>query len=95
MESTKQRCRATETSSFDTGAGRRSGPPAPCQGAPPYKLALQAGDANLVHLWNQWLRLGSGPPHRGAPFKLIMQDDGNLVIYDSAHRFIWDSGSAQ
>jgi hypothetical protein len=50
-------------------------------------------DSNLVvygfsgAVWATGLRGGT------APYTLIMQDDGNLVVEDSSHRPIWASGT--
>ena len=38
--------------------------------------------------------LGQRTTKRGtAPFTLVMQDDGNLVVYDSAKRAVWVSNT--
>ena len=93
MESTNWRCGTTETSSLSIRRpGRRSGPAAP----PPGNCPLQAGDADRrpPGASLETIIASSGAPvvrTAGGPFKLVMQDDGNLVVYDSTNRFIWGS----
>ena len=63
------------------------------KGASPYKLAMQAR-RQPGGVWILQLQSGPAVVRTGtAPFTLIMQDDGNLVVYDSANRFIWASNT--
>ena len=53
---------------------------------------LQA-DSNLVIYAASGATWASGIKGNTAPYTLLMQDDGNLVIYDSKNRAIWASGT--
>ncbi|MCC6862739.1 MAG: hypothetical protein IT158_29460 [Bryobacterales bacterium] len=44
-------------------------------------------ETSCIALWASGLRGGT------APFRLEMQDDGNLVLYDSTHLPVWASGT--
>ena len=61
-----------------------------------YLLAFQNSDGNLVIYqlpeWNAPWATGVVKPESW-PGVLVMQGDGNLVIYDTAGEPVWDSGT--
>jgi hypothetical protein len=72
------------------------------KGSPKYVLAMQA-DNNLVLYANSVVTWAKGKTPMGtlmgvsfgpqAPFKLVMQDDGNLVMYDVRGLPFWETAT--
>jgi hypothetical protein len=58
----------------------------------PYTLHMQM-DSNLVLYDNRNPIWASNTQHKGRSCYLIMQSDGNAVIYDGEGRAIWSSGT--
>jgi hypothetical protein len=50
-------------------------------------------DSNLVIYDSKGATWASGIHKRTAPYTLVMQDDGNLVILDKSQYIVWQSNT--